>query len=260
MHWIYAVYLALCVLQLPVFLTLWSHGAHALRGPTLVPRPEMSVNRTLDRWIVFEVRNDQTLDTEVGMACAAAVLWACVYMTIFSLESERAVNYVDVRAHTMIEDTQLRRCLEASRVLFWVCIGYQSYAFVGCMLRHHTPVTLSYLWRPLALRVTGLFGLTRTTDYNERKVRIYHGLALAGYMAGMGECAPAFSITWLVLGCIDGALVLFHVWDDGTPALVVLNSRLFYLACTGVLLTGSTMLHQDGWLLAVPIWQAVRPS
>jgi hypothetical protein len=251
-HWSFILCLLACMLQPPVCLILVQHGHHAVRPMTLVPRYDLRVNnRSLTEWVAFEVQHTHTFDLEIGAASALTTLWACLFVALHVMDEGNMGDFLAMIDLHIDNPNDMPigwcRCVELSRLCFWTILLLQGYAFYGLLLRRDAPLVLSELTRPLAVRLGALFALTRTTELDARRCRLFHGVALCAYVwfAAWPTLGTLMGALWLVL---DGLLVFAHTGDNGTKAVVAFNGRLFYLATTNSLLLAGGLLYPTYFL------------
>lgn len=237
MPWIYVAYVFLCLLQLPVFLFLCPGMGHHMPEPAgaLVPRQDLVAPG--DPYVVYMLApGDGRYDWEAGAACAATMLFACVYLHLQRSYEEDTCGCALHQPDAALEWSRDRQWLEVARALFWASVLMQAAAWVaalGSAPHTHAEVCLGALYRAAAL-----VGLTRTSASEDDAPPWPAHLAGAyAYVVLYGGLVAPHATWMLVLLIVaDAFLVWAHLWERGTTADVALNARLFYLTGTGVAL------------------------
>ena len=161
---VYTCYLLLCMLQLPVFLTLLSIGVHP-RMTLLVERTDLMIahttahdannnNNNITSSMTQPKEGEQdhnnninnnnnnnndlirlfapracSIEPELGCMCAFAVLFATAYMVATRTEDADTLLAYEDAAH---DGGDARGPLELSRACFWLFLWFHALAFVGC--------------------------------------------------------------------------------------------------------------------------------
>ena len=165
MHAVYVLYLFLCIMQLPVFITLYSVGyrihswsLHELKGVHLLD----PANQTM---AVFQV-GDRPSDLDAALMCGAAGLFGVLYMLLTNADHHRLSNEFLIQSDagppsssssssfSQFDDLMLigsssvllnpdeayaHRCLHAIRACFWLFVWLHGAALHTACIRYARP-------------------------------------------------------------------------------------------------------------------------
>jgi hypothetical protein len=159
----------------------------------------------------------------VGVSLTGAYFLACMGSSAFSMLYLVAVEE---------EEGDARRLVE---VLFWCYLGVQTYASLACLtLRLAPPEQLYLRW---VLHVGAIYLVCYRTAQD-----VSSSLGALIFLGGAywSVLAACQSQPLQVLSClhrfVEFVLLWGHRWDKEPSAEVLLNCRLFFTACTGLLL------------------------
>ena len=117
---VYVLYILICLLQLPLFLTLYSLGYQAYFN-VLEPRPELQI-KNASMLMVF-AKSQQKFNAESGCMFAVAGWYAVLYLLLRTTSEETELCTDDSALHLMDENLHFK--LQFQRVCFWLFMWLQ---------------------------------------------------------------------------------------------------------------------------------------
>jgi hypothetical protein len=207
MHPCYAVYVFVCCCQPALFV----------------------LSQSLEHHVVVPCLQDMRLDSTVCLCCILTSCFAVLY--ILTLRSNDDYCFLqhddDDSAQTMIENggaTVGVQTLELGRHTFWAffCMHASIISMLSC-----SAVDTDHLHILVAARIASAWTLCRTGRSLRGRAPLIIGFVLYAFWAY--SCRTRALILCQVI--LDALLFLGHRWDLHPNALVVLNCRLFFVAC-----------------------------
>ena len=218
MHPCYTIYVFICCCQPALFVLIQS----------------------LERHVAVSCLEGMRLDSTVCLCCVLASFFALLY--ILTLRSNDDYCFLhhddDDSSQTMIENGGAAvgvQTLEISRHTFWAF--FLVHANIVSMLSCSAGDT-DQLHIIVVARVASAWTLCRTGRSMRGRAPLLIGFTLYAFWAY--SCRLRVFILGQVL--LDTLLFLGHRWDLHPNALVVLNCRLFYVACVSSTLIAAAFL------------------
>ena len=158
-HFVYLIYLAMCLLQPLVLVLLLAHGHHPSIIYAFGADDTSSINASSSHQsgssssnnnniiIHNNINNNSNgsrsssssgpptrivvvaadLEVPVGLASGLAALWACLYLALVSADEDagEVCAFLDDPDEDDVAPEEAHRALELARVVFWLCAGLQ---------------------------------------------------------------------------------------------------------------------------------------
>ena len=278
MHVVYVVYIFLCIMQLPVFITLYSVGyrihswsLHELKGVHLLD----PANQTM---AVFRI-DDRPSDLDAALMCGVAGLFGVLYMLLTNADHHRLSNefliqsdagpssssslhFDDLVGASVLlnpDEAYAHRCLHTIRACFWIFAWLHSAALHTACIRCARPVYAQQaplpqdIWLFNIGRTLMLYATCRTVSWQRNRwVAIMLWLAWCVVVLRtkatllVAAASPPTMMIWvlLIVQCfaIDGVLMLSHHYDADPTIHIVVHARLFFVAWASVLVQWANLL------------------
>jgi len=192
---------------------------------------------------------EEDVELQAGMCSILAVLFAVFFMCITSIDDE---FFVLGQSDADIPDAKVHKTIEIIRVIFWLFVWNQAHVINVFVLafkhdnlkHHHMPIVPQDLTISCISRTFALWCSCRTALGD--KGSLCHRAGCIGlYVIWLVQLAHASQCGGLLIAgqvFLDFILVFGHMYDMHTTSMVVLNCRLFFVACS------STWIHVAAWL------------
>ena len=253
MHACYAIYVFICCCQPVLFILALSFNKHVScqmlvisdigNTTTMNNNSSATMNNSSAREeILWASEQTVKLDKSMGFCCAMACCFGVLYILVLRANDDYCFlhNGDDETARAMVEGggaPSAIQALEFGRFAFWALVFVHAYMITLVASMHHDMEDLQI---QITCRCVSMWMLCRTGRSMRGKAPVYLGACI--YVFWVGHMLVGQHTTWklvfiMIQNVLDVLLFVGHRWDKHTCAMVVLNSRLFYVACTcGVLL------------------------
>ena len=273
-HFVYLIYLAMCLLQPLVLVLLLAHGHHPSIIYAFGADDTSSINASSSHQsgsssnnnniiIHNNINNNSNgsrsssssgpptrivvvaadLEVPVGLASGLAALWACLYLALVSADEDagEVCAFLDDPDEDDVAPEEAHRALELARVVFWLCAGLQCAYLCGNGAALAPPLRGDTIHDATMLEAAWYPAalhigalLLLTRSLSPRRRTTVSARHVLGALAYI-LALQSSGLYALTLVPLDGVLVLAHTYNRAPSALIALNSRLFYLASSGAL-------------------------
>ena len=262
-HLIYCFFILLCVLQLPIFITLLSLGHH-ISCAVLRPRSDLWVSSnnngnnsnnndndnndtsnysdTVQSAMVVFDEERLYLGSSLSCMFGLAAIFGVMYMVLTNID-ERAefLNQEDAAAQ-VTDECNAHLAVQIQRVCFWVFVWFHGFILLALALFKEHGGVVEHISFLNVHRCIGLFGLCRTAPWEKNTFAqiCVSGVYIRWFVWCIMDSYEFASSLWGLflpqILILDLVLVWGHWWDRSATMLVALNCRLFFVACSGGIL------------------------
>jgi len=268
MHWVYYIYLFVCVSQFPIFcvlsashvrVTYFQLEVTSAVNATLTSALDISsINNSTTREtknsapaavtsvVVWLSANKQNTDLQAGSCTMLAVLFAILYMCLTSIDEEL---FVLGQPDADIPDPKVKKSIDFIRIIFWLFVWIQAYIINVFVINssssssspanpfisvHMLGILPQDTYITTSMRACAIWCACRTAPGDKQSLGRLVGCVWLYIMWLSKTTTHASHYGYLLIAgqlSLDFILILGHIYDTSTTSMVVLNCRLFFVAC-----------------------------